>query len=177
MASPLETPDTGTPVDPPLYTPTVRAAMQAIDLKLSDAQEQAVAAAMQALLDAQKKIVTEMIQALLDAQEKKVMEIVRVLGDSQNKREMERIQEFESTHTQLVRFSGQLDGVVKGISENRLQRAALTKAHAAHEAKTAENHARVVSAIEDLQSWVVAEDPKAFARIKARVVMANTKKT
>lgn len=127
MASPLATLATGTHVETSPRTLTIRTAVQALGLNLSDAQEQVVAVAM---------------QALLEVQEEKAMGVMRALYDAQEKSDRERLREFEGIRAQLVQLGGLLDGVVQG--------------RVAHEAKAAENHARVVSAIEDLQSWVVA---------------------
>ena len=84
-------------------TPAIEAAMQVINLKLSDAQEKAVKEAM---------------QAMLDAQEKKTAAAMRALRVAQDKRDAEKKQENAGIHTQLAYISAQLQDISKSNASN-----------------------------------------------------------
>ncbi len=139
MASQPATPATNTPSPD---TPAIEAAMQVINLKLSDAQEKAVKEAM---------------QAMLDAQEKKTATAMRALRVAQDKRDAEKKQESAGIHTQLAYISAQLQDISKSNASNVKERTVFAQVQDAYAAKIAETQARMVSVIEDLQSWVVEQ--------------------
>ena len=140
-------------------TPAIEAAMQVINLKLSDAQEKAVKEAM---------------QAMLDAQEKKTAAAMRALRVAQDKRDAEKKQENAGIHTQLAYISAQLQDISKSNASNVNERTVFAQVQDAYAAKIAETQARMISAIEDLQSWVVEQVAfRSFSEIRCELSAAS----